>query len=132
MWPSNFSLFQILQQQYWTFLFASFLVSVLCLFFDDSFSKVSFSNYRNGAVTILRAIQKKSNNPIYKTQNMKQKVKSNNFWYRKVRRAITISLILLLQYWKMTFFKGYQKLFLLLGATLIFLPTINIKNFLII
>ena len=57
-------------------LFASFVVSVLCFFFDRSLSKViSFPTIAIAivveivriAITIWEAIQKKSHEPIYKT-----------------------------------------------------------------
>ena len=109
-------------------LFPSFLVSVLCFFIDGSLFKVIaiptiaiakrlsllFANFKSvklraktiATITIWKAIQIMSHEPIYKTKNLSKEIKSNTFCYRKVGRAITLwgaiekSRILLSQYWK--------------------------------
>ena len=63
-----------------------------------------------------------------------EEIKSDNFCYRKVGRAITKwgaiekSSILLSQYWKITIFKGLQKLFRILIVAIIFSSTVRIEH----
>ena len=61
------------------------------------------------AITISEAIQKRSHELVYK--KLSKEIKSDNFCYRKVGRAITLqgeiekNPILLSQYWNFFFFK---------------------------
>ena len=64
-------------------------------------------------------------------KNWSKEIKSDNFCNRKVGRAITKwgaiekNAILLSQYWKISIFKGQQKLFRILMVATIFSPTVS-------
>ena len=104
--------------------YASFLYLVLYSYYS--------SNYCNSDSChsfIYRAIEKRGHESIYKTykKTLSKKIKSNNFCYHILERAITKlggkekSPILLAQYWNI------KKSFCLLGAPILLSPSKGVE-----